>query len=155
TLRCFVLGDYIVISNDCEGNDAMPRPRGTGSVQQRKDGRWQGRYFVNKKAYYVYADTYAACNKLLLATSKAHKEQAKQKPRVLLRDFAKVWIESRVDYSANSREQRLDCIENHIDPDLGHLGLGEITREVVIEWVAKLAKKYKPATVRSNYICLG
>jgi integrase len=132
------------------------RPHGTGSITLRKDGRYQGKYYINAKAHYVYADTRPTCNKLLLAAIKAGKQSLLQKPRILLKDYMVSWLEGRVDYRANSYKQRGDSIRNHINPALGDTWLDLLTRLQVQAFVAGLIAAGKaPATVRAIYEALS
>jgi integrase len=136
--------------------ERKPRPHGSGSITERKDGRFQGAYYTEDgKRHYIYTKTGPACNKKLMAKIREQEEKAARPRRVLLKDFTDIWIKSRLDYRANSSTQRQDCIENHINRDLGEYELSEITREVVIAWVEKLAKTLAPATVKSNYVALS
>lgn len=54
-----------------ESDDDM----GKGSVSLRTDGRWQGRFYFQKKRYYVYAKTKTACWEAVRAKRKELTEQ--------------------------------------------------------------------------------
>lgn len=129
-----------------------PRPHGTGSIVQCKDGRWRGRYKTGGKEKYIYAKTKAECNRKLLAAIKETKQAKEQAKRILVKDYMPAWLKSRVDYRANSSQQRHESIKNHIIPAFADKEIGSITRTEVQAFVTGLVEEGKaPATVRSIY----
>jgi integrase len=133
-----------------------PRPHGTGSIVQCKDGRWRGRHKINGKSKYIYAKTKAECNRKLLAAIKSAKQKKEKPERVLIKNYMPAWLANRVDYRANSTQNRTVSIGNHIVPAFGDREIGSITRSEVQAFVAGLvALGLAPSTVRSIYETLS
>ncbi|HET8926988.1 MAG TPA: tyrosine-type recombinase/integrase [Microbacterium sp.] len=73
--------------------------------------------------------------------------------RVSTAEWMEIWISSRSDVRASTRERIQNIIHVHINPKLGNLPLGELTRLGVQQWASKLPGE--PATVRKIVLVLS
>ena len=65
-----------------------------GSISRRKDGRWMGRFYVNKKQKSVYAKSKQECiEKLNAAIKLAQEAESVAFKRISLKDFIGKWFE--------------------------------------------------------------
>ncbi|MDP9225589.1 MAG: site-specific integrase [Actinomycetota bacterium] len=76
--------------------------------------------------------------------------------RVLLGDWSKEWLESRINLRGATRARDESLVRNHVLPVFGDAQLPRITKMDVQKWVRQLSADGKsPATVRECYRLLG
>jgi len=68
--------------------------------------------------------------------------------RVLLSDWLRRWLAGRADLRPSSRDRAEGIIRRNIEPDLGAIAIGELTRSRVQEWAGGLSAGQSPASVR-------
>lgn len=119
------------------------------NIYKRKDGRWEGRYplekeFGGKRKYgYVYAYTYRECKDKLYA-AKAMVKQQKEKSIVtsntmLLMDVADEWFIIKKPQLKDSTIVKYSILLSaHIIPKLGNKKLEELTKKDIQEYTLQL-----------------
>jgi integrase len=73
--------------------------------------------------------------------------------RVTIEQWMDIWLSSRTDVRATTRDRIEGIIAKHVNPKLGHLPLGDLTRLGVQQWASKLPGE--PATVRKIVLVLS
>lgn len=68
--------------------------------------------------------------------------------RVTVADWMQIWLAARGDLRATTRSRVTQIIEKHIEPELGRVQIGNLTRLQVQEWASALPGA--PATVRKT-----
>jgi integrase len=68
--------------------------------------------------------------------------------RVTVADWMQIWLAARGDLRATTRSRVGQIIQKHIDPELGRIQIGNLTRLQVQEWAS--AMPGAPATVRKT-----
>lgn len=136
--------------------------KGTGNIRQRKDGRWEGRYYVVnprtgvKERKSVYGDTQAAVVKKIQSISVdidkglyADPEQinVEQWLRIFLNEYTGNLKES------SKRKYRYQ-IEGQIIPALGKIRLSKLRPPQIQAFYNKIAKDHEPATVHNIHAVL-
>lgn len=124
-------------------------PRHGENIYKRRDGRYEGRYVVDKTAEgktrfgYIYGYQYTEVRNELLR-KKAQQLKMRGQPLchcgILLNDWLRRWLESEMlgSVKESSYQTYLRQIKVHLLPSLGHLPLSEITPAVVHGFVTRL-----------------
>lgn len=73
--------------------------------------------------------------------------------RVTIEQWMDIWLSSRTDVRATTRDRIEGIVTKHVNPKLGHLPLGDLTRLGVQQWASKLPGR--PATVRKIVLVLS
>ena len=117
----------------------MPKKRanGEGSIRKRKDGRWEGRYTAGNdpttgKPIHksVLAKTQSeAKEKLKQAIAEAEKLDMSRAKSYTLGAWIKLWYEVYAEprLREKTKDYYLNCIGNHIVPELGNTPLEKLT----------------------------
>ena len=120
---------------------------GSGSLRQRKDGTWEGRYtYVDElgatRRGSVYSKSQSDCQKKLnAALNAADKQEQVEKPsRVTLQGWFETWL---TDYCRSLKPATQDDYkrkaDRHIIPALGTVYLVKLTPMQVQRWVNRLS----------------
>lgn len=119
------------------------------NIYKRKDGRWEGRYPLEKesggkrKYGYVYAYTYRECKDKLYA-AKAMIKQQKEKSIItsntmLLMDVADAWFLIKKPQLKDSTIVKYSILlSTHIIPKLGNRKIEELTKKDIQEYTLQL-----------------
>ena len=73
--------------------------------------------------------------------------------RVTIEQWMDIWLSSRTDVRATTRDRIEGIVTKHVNPKLGHLPLSDLTRLGVQQWASKLPGE--PATVRKIVLVLS
>ena len=115
---------------------ARKRKSGEGTIRQRADGRWEGRYKVDTptdaktKYHSVYGKTYKEVkDKIRLITSQpALLNEKKQQQPILIKEVITQWLNSSKSIHKGATEVRYEyLIEKHIIPELGDVPLSSLS----------------------------
>ena len=130
----------------------MPRkraPNGSGTVRQRKDGRWEAIYSVGRDPgtgklirKSVYGETSEeAARKLRAATAAIDENTYLEPEKMPLRQWLGVWL---AEYTGSAKPGTVKTYESnvrlHITPALGAISLSDLRPHVVQTFVNKLAR---------------
>lgn len=129
---------------------ARKRKSGEGTIRQRVDGRWEGRYVIGyddrgyPKTKSVLAKTKRECAEKLqkLKEELGGIKSDKVKPDMRFADWLEYWYENhskpklRITTQANYK----NCIRLHINPEIGQLPLNKLTQNDLQQFYAKLKK---------------
>ncbi len=141
---------------------AGKRGNNEGTIRQRKDGRWEGRYTVHvetgPKQKSVYGKTRKEVSeKLTAAMSGRDKGLVFDAKGVKLGEFLERWLEDVVRPSASHRTYaaHLQQVRSHLAPTLGRLRLKDL-RKVHVDrlYRQKLQSGLAPSTVRRVHAVL-
>ena len=128
-----------------KGGNSMAK-RGE-NIYKRKDGRYEGRYVVGKKTDgrtrfgYVYDRSYAGVRtKLCKVKAALSASQDNSACRMTVEKCMRLWLESEMRgvIKPSSYQTYLSIFENHIQPKLGHMNIGRVTRGTVLEFAENL-----------------
>lgn len=139
---------------------ARKNAKGSGSIRQRPDGRWEGRYsYVDElgvtRRRSVYADKQSACRKLLTEAIRAvdngtHKVS---KEHYTVESWITTWLEA---YSRGWKPRTVadyrSKAERYIVPSLGSVQLSALTPLIVQRFCNRLSDGYagqKPLSPKS------
>ncbi len=107
------------------------RNNGEGSICQRKDGRWCGKYAIEGQRRYIYGTSRKeVAEKLFKAILESKDGFAfDSNGKVLMKDHLKGWLEDSVKGSVSTRtyERREEIIRLHIVPSLGNKKLKNLS----------------------------
>jgi len=113
------------------------RRNGEGSIRQRKDGRWEGRYTagVNSEtnkptSKSVMGRSYEEVSqKLKDAIDETNRKRLIYKDGLTVEDWINIWFEtySRPAIRDSTAQSYKSHIKNHILPQIGHIGLTALT----------------------------
>ncbi len=129
------------------------------NIYKRKDGRWEGRYIIERKPdgkprfHSVYAKSYTAVKELLILRKGGHialLTPAARKHEELFSDWADYWLQH-VAYPSvrlSTYEHYRRNIETHLKPQFGNCYLREITEEAVKGIVRQWQTSLAPGTVQ-------
>ena len=122
--------------------------RGDGSIHLRKDGRWEGRYVVDRDekgfpiSKNVLAKTKAECAAKLEQLRESLQEPMpdQPKPGILLGDWLNVWYQGykKVNLRPNTQMSYERRIYQHIIPALGDIQLDKLTTGDIQKFYANL-----------------
>jgi len=125
---------------------------GMGTVRQRNDGTWEGRYTApNGQQRSVYAKTEAEVTKKLRATLHEVDSGAWLEPsRMTVDDWLDIWLR---DYLSHTTGRTVEtytiALRLHIRPALGVVKLGKLTSMHFRRVVSDLQRRgYSPTTIR-------
>lgn len=116
------------------------RGQGEGTIRQRKDGRWEGRYKFEGKPKYVYGKTEEEVNELLKdAMAQIRLNIYKEPCNMLYSDWLEIWLweYKHNKISLNTFEQYERIIRLYIKPDLGHHKLEAIKNHILQKHINK------------------
>ena len=136
------------------------RENNSGTVRQRKDGRWEGRYQYGKKLdgkpiiKYFYADT----EKEVKAEIRKFKQNVPELPKVepvrmLVDDFMKYYLYV-VKYGTikDSSFDRLERTNDlYIQPYLGQIPLNKLTSDDIQRLLNSMTTEYSISTIKKVY----
>lgn len=128
---------------------ANKRSNGDGSIRQRKDGTWEGRYsagvnpgtgkVIRKSVYAKTRDECAA--KLRAATTSIDNGSYFDPQKITVRDWFEIWLS---DYMAGVKpltvQQYRSMTETHIIPALGAVKLAKLTSPQLQKFYNQLGK---------------
>ncbi len=129
---------------------ARKRKNGDGTIRQRTDGRWEGRYVIgyDDKGYHktknVLAKTKRECAEKLeaLKAELGGIKSDKVKPDMRFGDWMEYWFENHAKpkIRPTTQENYWDCIRLHINPELGHIPLNKLTQNDLQQFYGRLKK---------------
>lgn len=126
------------------------RAWGTGSLYQRADGRWVGRFVRDGRREYVTGMDRATVRKRLEEMRRSsHRATNETLGRYLER-----WLAGASSASPRTREGYEAIVAVHLRPRLGHIRLSKLTVGDVSAMVADELERYSPVTVRHVLACL-
>ncbi len=117
------------------------------NIYKRKDGRWEGRYIIGRKAdgraryASVYGNSYRDV-KDILERKKGEQYRTKPNCSMTVQSLMETWLfmrDAEIKCSTYQRYQTL--IENHIVPRLGKIRVRNLTAEIVAGFVQNLLKE--------------
>ncbi len=124
------------------------RPRGTGTIRQRKDGKWEGRYVIgynekgNAKTKSVYADTREECEEKLdaLVAQFSPQRPSNVKADMLFTAWIQYWYEQycKMNIAERTQETYEMLIYRHINPQLEGVKLNQLTQNDLQQMYARL-----------------
>lgn len=129
------------------------RAHDEGSLRQRPDGRWEGRFYLpNGERSSVYGKTQKeASAKLKSAMAKVSKGLSLKADWQPLAAYLTVWLEevARPKLAYSTLKSYESYLNRHIIPELGHIKLGELTPQDVQKFLNKRARSgLTPRTVQ-------
>ena len=117
---------------------ARKRKNGDGTIRQRADGRWEGRYVIGyddkgyPKTKNVLAKTKRECTEKLeaLKAELGGIKSDKVKPDMRFGDWMVYWFENHAKpkIRPTTQENYWGRISLHINPELGHIPLNKLTQ---------------------------
>lgn len=103
------------------------------NIRRRKDGRWEGRYIVDRnmegKAVYrsVYGKTYLEAKGKLYSEKLKKAQQPRKKCKIMFQMVLEEWLkDNRIRFKASTYSKYDFIIRRHIIPELGRLPITEI-----------------------------
>ena len=136
---------------------ARKRKNGEGTVRQRSDGRWEGRYVVGyddkgyPKTKNVLARTKKECTEKLdkLRTELGGLKSDKLKPDMRFGDWIEYWYENHAKPKIRLTTQAgyEDRIRLHIVPELGDIPLNKLTQNDLQQFYGRLKKNGRKTLV--------
>lgn len=127
----------------------MRRSKGEGSINKRKDGRWQGRYIANGKRRYVYGKTRKeVAQKLTAAINDVNNGTYTPDSSITVKDHLNNWLESYKNSIRFSSWKRYEQIcRSHIIPEIGHLKLSKLTPVIIQDLYRKKSLSLSSRTI--------
>ena len=129
---------------------ARKRKNGDGTIRQRADGRWEGRYVIGyddkgyPKTKNVLAKTKRECAEKLeaLKAELGGIKSDKVKPDMRFGDWMEYWFENHAKpkIRPTTQENYWDRIRLHINPELGHIPLNKLTQNDLQQFYGRLKK---------------
>ena len=129
---------------------AKKRKSGTGTVRQRKDGRWEGRVVIGyddsglPKTKNVLAKTKRECQEKLrqLTESMVGRNDRKVKSDMLFGDWLCYWYEnhSKPMLRASTQNNYENVIYNHVLPEIGKIPLNKLSQNDLQQFYGRLKK---------------
>ena len=129
---------------------ARKRKNGDGTIRQRADGRWEGRYVIGyddkgyPKTKNVLAKTKRECAEKLeaLKAELGGIKSDKVKPDMRFGDWMVYWFENHAKPKVRPSTQKnyWDRIRLHINPELGHILLNKLTQNDLQQFYGRLKK---------------
>lgn len=124
------------------------------NIYRRKDGRWEGRYLLLKKADgkrkygYVYAYSYRECREKLFAAKstlkKDESESTEGMKKMLLQDISALWFSMKKPHLKESTIVKYNIlISVHINPNLGNKKIEELSKKDIQEFTQRLGTSGK------------
>lgn len=133
--------------------------QGAGSIRQRPDGRWEGRFTYldelgQKKRGSVYADTQKECRQKLTATVKSVDEGCyKKAQRYTVSEWMEIWITTYCrDLKPSTQDGYRSKLNTWINPALGKVQLSALTNTTIQRFYNQLAdgtRGRKPLSAKS------
>ena len=140
-------------------------PRRGENIYKRKDGRWEGRYIVDRRpdgrAIYhsVYGTTYGEVRQKLKTQQEAHHKRQLCGCTMTVKELFVNWQEENGQVKPTTRERYRILIEKHIQPELGAYRVCDLTEELLKLFVEKKLKSGRKRRVitqnRQRYLCSG
>ncbi len=121
-------------------------PRRGENIYKRKDGRWEGRYIVDRRpdgrAIYhsVYGPTYGEVRQKLKTQQEAHHKRQLCGCTMTVKELFVNWQEENGQVKPTTRERYRILIEKHIQPELGAYRVCDLTEELLKLFVEKKLK---------------
>lgn len=129
---------------------------GSGSIRQRKDGTWEGRFtykdeFGRSKRHSVYASTQKECRKKLTAAIKAVDEGAYKPPTYMtVSEWLDTWLDTYCqDLKPRAYESYRSLINTRIKPVLGDVKMASLANINVQRFINSLSQGDKPLSPKS------
>ena len=129
---------------------AKKRKSGTGTVRQRKDGRWEGRVVIGyddnglPKTKNVLAKTKRECQEKLrqLTEGMVGRNDRKVKSDMLFGDWLCYWYEnhSKPTLRASTQDNYENVIHNHVLPEIGKIPLNKLSQNDLQQFYGRLKK---------------
>ena len=129
---------------------AKKRKSGTGTVRQRKDGRWEGRVVIGyddnglPKTKNVLAKTKRECQEKLrqLTEGMVGRNDRKVKSDMLFGDWLCYWYEnhSKPTLRASTQNNYENVIHNHVLPEIGKIPLNKLSQNDLQQFYGRLKK---------------
>ena len=129
---------------------ARKRKNGDGTIRQRADGRWEGRYVIGyddkgyPKTKNVLAKTKRECAEKLdaLKAELGGIKSDKVKPDMRFGDWMVYWFENHAKpkIRPTTQENYWGRIRLHINPELGHIPLNKLTQNDLQQFYGRLKK---------------
>ena len=129
---------------------AKKRKSGTGTVRQRKDGRWEGRVVIGyddsglPKTKNVLAKTKRECQEKLrqLTEGMVGRNDRKVKSDMLFGDWLCYWYEthSKPTLRASTQNNYENVIYNHVLPEIGKIPLNKLSQNDLQQFYGRLKK---------------
>jgi integrase len=128
-----------------------------GSVRQRANGSWEGRFWQDGRLRSVYAKTKAdAQAKLRAALVGADAGVRQPSAKLTVDDWLDAWLAGGT-WRPRTRESYEDTVERYIRPHLGRMSLAKLDADDVRRMLASLARRkpaLSPTTQRYAYSVL-
>ena len=121
-------------------------PRRGENIYKRKDGRWEGRYIVDRRpdgrAIYhsIYGPTYGEVRQKLKTQQEAHHKKQLRGCTMTVKELFTHWQEENGQIKPTTRERYRALIEKHIQPELGAYRVCDLTEELLKLFVEKKLK---------------
>ncbi len=104
----------------------------------------------------TFAGTRAEAERALTAKlAKLDLGETPKPTRSTVSEAANAWLAGRVGISARTRYNYQSRIDAYVRPSLGFYKLRALSREMIQAWVASLATRYSPSTVRQAFVTLS
>lgn len=116
-------------------------PRRGENIVKRKDGRWEGRYFVKilsgqSKRCSVYGHTYGEVKKKL-NKMKSQQLSHKASQDLTIEKLMSCWLESKRNMiKASSYNKYKNIIDNHVVPNIGGIKVDAVNSEVLNSYIS-------------------
>lgn len=132
-------------------NQDKRNAKGSGSVRQRKDGRWEARCTIDGKTRSFYADKQQDALKAMRAAQKENDDGLHtETTRITVGQWLKVWLEEyqKPIIRENTYYGTKGIINNYIIPALGAVKLRELTSPMIQRFYNDLNKNNSDWLVR-------
>ena len=129
---------------------------GSGSIRQRKDGTWEGRFtykdeFGCTRRRSVYASTQKACRKKLTVAIKAVDEGSYKPPaHMTVGEWLDTWLDTYCqDLKPRAYESYQSLVNSRIKPVLGDVKMAYLTNINVQRFINSLSRGDRPLSPKS------
>ena len=142
----------------CMAKKATKGARGSGTIRQRSDGTWEGRFTTGRDPKTgkqlqrsVYGKTQKeVAQKLRQITAEIDEGTYHEPCRMTVGEWMDIWLS---DYTGNvkvmSRENYKSHIKNHIKPEIGSVKLSALTLTIIQNFCNGLSKGEKPQSAKT------
>ena len=135
------------------------RSKGEGTIRKRKDGTWEGRFYVNGIQRSVYGDSQPAIRKKMTELlADIDRDEYLVESNMVLSQWLSLWQET---YLINVKDSTADryksCIRVHIVPAIGKMPIANLKSPVIQKFLneCKTKKKLSKKSVQNIRLVLN
>lgn len=129
------------------------RSKGEGTIRKRKDGVWEGRFYVNGVQRSIYSGSQNDIRKKMTESlAELDKDEFLIENNMTLEQWLTVWQETYLsDVKDSTADRYKSCIRVHIIPSLGKIPISNLKQPVIQKFLneCKLKKKLSKKSVQN------